>query len=118
MATRRDIAFDAEGVTLRGRLYLPEVPQPEVTLRSLEMAREYEPGTWVYRIGPTPLLMIVADQDTLTPTDLALAAYERALHPKKLLLLKGSHFVPYVEQFEKSSGAAVAWFQEHLMGGH
>ncbi len=88
----------------------------EVTLRSTEMAREYEPGSTIHRISPTPLLMIVADQDHVTPTDLALEAYERALQPKKLVVLKGGHFVPYVEQFSESSAAAVDWFCEHLTG--
>ena len=89
----------------------------EITLRSGEMAREYEPGSWVHRISPTPLLMIVANEDRVTPTDLALEAFERARHPKKLLLLAGGHFVPYVEQFDKSSVAATEWFHEHLMTG-
>jgi len=89
----------------------------EITLRSGEMAREYEPGSWVHRISPTPLLMIVADKDTVTPTDLALDAFERARHPKKLLLLSGGHFVPYVEQLDRASGAAVEWFRQHLMTG-
>jgi len=87
----------------------------QITLRSAEMAREYEPGTWVHRISPTPLLMIVAKEDTVTPTDLSLDAYERALHPKKLILLEGGHFVPYVEQLEKTSGVALEWFSEHLV---
>lgn len=91
--------------------------QNEITLRSSEMAREYEPGTSVARISPTPLLMIVADQDWITPADLALEAYEQAREPKMLLLLKGGHFVPYIEQFDRASGAATAWFREHLMAG-
>lgn len=96
---------------------MPRAPswRNEITLRSGEMAREYEPGSWVHRISPTPLLMIVADKDTVTPTDLALDAYEQARHPKKLVLLSGGHFVPYVEQFDRSSGAAIEWFQEHLL---
>ncbi len=89
----------------------------EITLRSGEMAREYEPGSWVHRMSPTPLLMIVADEDTLTPTDLALDAFERARHPKKLLLLSGGHFVPYVDEFDRTSAAAIQWFHEHLMAG-
>lgn len=40
---------------------------------------------------------------------------ESALHPKKLLLLSGGHFVPYVDQFEESSSAAIEWFHEHLL---
>lgn len=87
----------------------------EITLRSAEMAREYEPGSFIMRISPTPLLMIVADQDWITPADLALDAFETARHPKKLLLLSGGHFVPYIEAFERASAAATEWFHEHLM---
>ena len=86
----------------------------EVTLRSSEMAREYEPGIYVPNISPTPLLMVVGTQDTLTSTDLALQAFERALEPKKLIFLKGGHFVPYVARFEEASAAARDWFTEHL----
>lgn len=87
----------------------------EVTLRSAEMAREYEPGTCVARISPTPLLMLVAREDTLTPTDLALGAYNRALEPKELVLLPGGHFDPYTGAgFELSSAAARDWFVRHL----
>jgi hypothetical protein len=63
--------------------YLQPVPEGlwknEVTLRSTRAARMYEPGIWVSRVSPTPLLMIVARDDKLTIADLALAAYERAL---------------------------------------
>jgi hypothetical protein len=74
----------------------------------------YEPGMWVGRISPTPLLMIVGTKDTLTMTDLELDAYERALEPKRLCLIPGGHFDPYVAGFAKSSGAAIEWFTEHL----
>lgn len=47
---------------------------PDVTIRSLELARANEPGAHVRLISPTPLLMIVAENDQLTPTDLALDA--------------------------------------------
>ncbi len=86
----------------------------EITLRTVEMAREYEPGIYIPRISPTPLLMIVGTQDTVTPTDLALNGYEQALQPKKLVLLDGGHFVPYVDQFVESSNAAKEWFAKYL----
>ncbi len=86
----------------------------EVTLRSLEWAREWEPGRSVERISPTPLLMLVATHDTLTPTDLALAAYARALEPKRLVLVPGGHFAPYGAQFALTSAAARDWFAQHL----
>lgn len=86
----------------------------EVTLRSVEMFSEYEPGSYIQWISPTPLLMVVAAGDHLTPADLALAAYERALEPKKLVLLPGGHFDAYVKDFEVAAGAARDWFVEHL----
>ena len=86
----------------------------EVTLRSLEMFLEYEPGAYIEYLSPTPLLMVVAAQDHLTVADEALAAYERALQPKKLLLLQGGHFDAYIDDFEDASAAACDWFLEHL----
>ena len=87
-----------------------------VTVRSTRLARMYEPGIWARRIGPTPLMMIVATQDTITLTDLALEAYERAHEPKKLVMIPGGHCNPYLSGFDASCGAALKWFQEHL--GH
>lgn len=86
----------------------------EVTLRSAEMARETEPGIYIARISPTPLLMIVAENDMLTPTDLCLEAYQRALPPKSLVMIPGGHFDPYVRHFARTSCAARDWFKQHL----
>jgi fermentation-respiration switch protein FrsA (DUF1100 family) len=85
-----------------------------VTLRSTRAARMYEPGIWIARVSPTPLLLVVAREDTITVTDLALAAYERALEPKKLALVPGGHFAPYADQFALAEAAATGWFREHL----
>jgi uncharacterized protein len=87
----------------------------EVTLRSVEMFTEYEPATYLPWISPTPLLMAVAEGDHLTPTDLAIAAYERAGEPKRLVILPGGHFDAYVDGFDEASGAARDWFVEHLV---
>lgn len=86
----------------------------EVTLRSVEMFTEYEPGIYAKYVSPTPLLMVVAAQDHLTVADEALAAYETALQPKKLALVQGGHFDAYVKGFEQAGGAARDWFVEHL----
>jgi fermentation-respiration switch protein FrsA (DUF1100 family) len=86
----------------------------EVTLRTVELLGEYEPGSYVDRISPTPLLMIIADGDHLAVADEAFAAYNRALEPKKLIVLKGGHFDAYVKDFEASSAAARDWFVTHL----
>jgi fermentation-respiration switch protein FrsA (DUF1100 family) len=95
---------------------LPEgVWKNEVTLRSSSAARMYEPGHWVARVSPTPLLMVVADSDRMTLTDLELAAYERALEPKRLCLIPGGHFDPYLAGFAQSSQSATDWFRRHLL---
>jgi uncharacterized protein len=85
-----------------------------MTVRSSRAARMYEPGTWISRVSPTPLLMIVGLNDTITLSDLALAGYQRALQPKKLVTIPGGHFDPYTDQFDKAAGAARDWFIEHL----
>src|SRR5206468_5696304 len=98
--------------------YLQPVPtaawENQVTVRSTRAARMYEPGAWISRVSPTPLLLVVADHDTITVTDLALAAYQRALEPKKLVLLPGGHFDPYLSRFGEASAAARDWFRRHV----
>jgi fermentation-respiration switch protein FrsA (DUF1100 family) len=89
----------------------------EVTLRSVEMFWEYEPGAYIQWVSPTPLLMVVAAGDHLTVCDLAIEAYELAREPKKLVVLSGGHFDAYVADFAAASGAAAGWFTEHLLGG-
>ena len=87
----------------------------EVTLRTIEMLMEYEPVAYIRRISPTPLLMVLAREDHLTPVDLALEAYEQALPPKQLALLPGGHFGAYVgDGFVRASVAARDFLLEHL----
>jgi fermentation-respiration switch protein FrsA (DUF1100 family) len=99
--------------------YLQPIPpglwENEITLRSTWAARMYEPGIWISRVSPTPLLLVVARDDKLTVADLALAAYERALEPKRLALIPGGHFDPYLAQFPLAEAAATEWFREHLL---
>ncbi|MEY2430912.1 MAG: uncharacterized protein QOC92_637 [Acidimicrobiaceae bacterium] len=86
----------------------------EVTVRTWELYDEYEPAALIERIGPTPLLMIVGAEDTMTPAEDAFAAFDRALEPKKLVTVPGGHYAAYVEYFEQTSTAALDWFVEHL----
>jgi hypothetical protein len=86
----------------------------QVTLRSVEMFTEYEPGSYIGHISPTPLLLVVALGDHLTVADQALAAYERALMPKQLVTLRAGHFDAYETDFDRAATAATDWFREHL----
>ncbi len=88
----------------------------QVSLESMEAFLEYSPAASIHRISPTPLLMVVAGNDTLTPTDLAIAAYERALEPKSLVITSGKHFDAYTEPgLSEAAPPAVEWFRRHLI---
>ncbi len=87
----------------------------EITLSSLELARAHEPALWIERIAPRPLLMIVADNDIVTPTAHALAAFQRAGGPKKLVTVNGGHFDVYSGSgFDTATGETIAWLTAHL----
>ena len=74
----------------------------EVTLRSLELARAYEPAAYIRRIAPTPLLMIVATGDGLTPADLQQEAFNTAHQPKQFAAA-GRPLPVYTEHFERTA---------------
>lgn len=99
---------------------MAELPQlgNAITLASFEKLLEYAPGLFADRIQGVPLLMIVVEDDELTPPDLAFEAFERAGEPKSLLRLSGGHYVPYRSEseagFAVASKAAVDWFARHL----
>ena len=99
--------------TETGKLRAPSW-RNEVTLRTVEMLGEYEPGSYIGRISPTPLLMVVAREDHLTPAHLAIGAYEDAREPKRLVIVPGGHFDAYTIGLEATSGPARDWFVEHL----
>lgn len=85
-----------------------------VTLRTYELYNEYDAAAAIELISPTPLLMIVCSGDETTFADLSLAAYERARHPKRLIVLDGTHMDAYRRHFTTTSSAAVDWFDAHL----
>lgn len=75
----------------------------------------FDPGVCVPRISPAALLMVVASEDRLAATDIAIAAYSRAGQPKRLELIDGDHFVDYEgPAFEKVSAAMREFLLEHL----
>src|SRR5260370_38644112 len=82
----------------------------EATLRSVEMFTEYEPVSYLPYISPTPLLLLVAAGDHLVPSELAIAAYDKAREPKNLVILPGGHFDAYVKGFEAPTAPAPDWF--------
>ncbi len=89
----------------------------EITLESMEHYVEYNPASFIEFISPTPLMMIAAMDDGITPPDLIIEAFEeQAKEPKKLLKLPGGHFDVYNgATFEQASKQSLKWFQQHLL---
>ena len=89
------------------------------TVQSLTYTVLHEPQAYIHRISPTPMLMIVADKDVITQTHLQLAAFEKALQPKRLEILKGvGHFAPYYGKvFEQNIEAQIRFLMELFSGG-
>jgi len=87
-----------------------------VTVESIEKAVQYHPTANIQAISPTPLMMIVASHDTITPTDQAIEAFQRALEPKSLVIVRGGHFEAYQgPKHEQFARPAVEWFRQWLM---
>ncbi|KAG4269876.1 hypothetical protein FPRO04_14756, partial [Fusarium proliferatum] len=79
----------------------------EVTLQSVFKISIFEPQTFIHRISPTPLLMVIAEKDATVPVSSQLEAFASAREPKKLTVIKGSeHFGLYFDkEFEENISA-------------
>jgi fermentation-respiration switch protein FrsA (DUF1100 family) len=75
---------------------------------------EFEPAGWLPYVTPKPLLMIIAENDRCTYTEVQREVYDAAPEPKKLLTYDGGHFDAYTTFFEQTGPPARDWFVEHL----
>ena len=97
-----------EAIDLR---YLGTTRRPFVHWRHF---MEFEPAGWLPYVTPKPLLMIIAEHDICTFTDVQREVYDSAAEPKKLLTYDGGHFDAYTKFFEQTGPPARDWFVEHL----
>jgi hypothetical protein len=118
---RSDIAIDTASPGNSGVEWIRATPPEkltnwgnQMTLRSLELYRSYEPGAFIAQISPTPLLVITMDNDTTTPTDEILEAYNHAREPKRLKILRGGHCDLYCCKRGEATQAALAFYKEVL----
>ena len=87
-----------------------------VSVESLETGIDYDPTAFIHLISPTPLLMVIASDDIVTPTELEKKAFQRAREPKKLVVVPGRHFDAYNGPMHmKFFAPQLEWFQQHLM---
>lgn len=93
----------------------PTTWRNDVTVVSMISEPLWDPGVCTSHIAPTPLMMVVATQDHLADTAVAVAAWDRAGEPKELVTVAGHHFVPYEgESFEVTAGTAARFFTRYL----
>jgi hypothetical protein len=86
----------------------------ELTLRTFDLLRTWEPASFVAAIAPTPLLMIVAANDTTTPTAWQHEAFAAAGEPKRLVEIDCRHYDVYMDRIDEAAAAAREWFAAHL----
>ncbi|HEX3801734.1 MAG TPA: alpha/beta fold hydrolase [Solirubrobacteraceae bacterium] len=84
-----------------------------LTLTSQERYAAYEPGTSLPGVA-VPLLVIFAESDTITPTDLIEQALSGAGANVASLSVPGGHYSVYGTHRERCARAAAAFLAEHL----
>jgi dipeptidyl aminopeptidase/acylaminoacyl peptidase len=88
---------------------------PEFYLRSADYIMRYRPIDFVHKIAPRALLITSVEDDVVTPEDHAVALYERAGAPKKLIRqTETSHYRSYTENFAAIMPQIVDWYDRHL----
>ncbi len=83
-----------------------------LAVASLEQILWYDPGAAIELLSPTPLLMVVAEQDQILPPSIARDTFDRAREPRRWLSLACSHIgvyntEPYLSQ---AADASLEWF--------
>ena len=86
----------------------------KVRLSCVQEIIDYRPAAAAATLT-TPLLVIAVEDDATTPTDHALALYEAARGPKRLLLQRHTtHYASYDRYWEATTPQLVGWFDRYL----
>jgi steroid delta-isomerase-like uncharacterized protein len=87
-----------------------------LTVGSTEKILSYDPGATVEMLSPTPLLMIVAENDQILLPSIAKETFDRAGEPKRWLSLPCAHTGIYnTEPFvSQTAEASLEWFRTFL----
>jgi dipeptidyl aminopeptidase/acylaminoacyl peptidase len=84
-------------------------------LCSADSLLQYRPVEVVDRISPRALLLTSVEDDVVTPEDHAVALFERAGSPKKLIRQAGvKHYESYHRNLELLLPQFVDWYRAHL----
>lgn len=86
----------------------------KVPLAIVDDLLEYRPVEAAARLT-VPLLVVAVENDATTPTDHAVAIYEAARGPKRLIIQRHtSHYEAYAKYADQVIPQMTAWFTEHL----
>ena len=92
--------------------------QEEILLRSAEYIFDYKPIELVGKIAPRAVMIIAVENDATTPTDHAIALYEAAGEPKKLIMQRHTtHYAAYEKYGDTITPEIVDWFRRHMTRG-
>ena len=87
----------------------------EFFLRSADYIMQYRPIDVVDRIAPRALLITSVEDDVVTPEDHAIALFEKAGGPKRLVRQRETtHYRAYKDNYEPLIAEIVAWYDTHL----
>jgi hypothetical protein len=87
----------------------------EFFLRSADYIMRYRPIDVVDRISPRALLITAVEDDVVTPEDHAVALFEKAGGPKKLIRQREtSHYRAYKDNYDLLMTEIVGWYDRHL----
>ena len=87
----------------------------DATMSSLDAILAHAPGRFIDLVAPRPLLMILANDNVITPPDTVREDLARVNGPKRLLEIEGRHYTVYSgEGAAQAAKAATEWFVEHL----
>jgi dipeptidyl aminopeptidase/acylaminoacyl peptidase len=89
----------------------------DVSLAAAEEILDYRPIDAARRLT-TPLLVIGVEGDATTPTDHAVALYEAAQGPRRLVMQRHTtHYAAYDRYWTTVTPLIVEWFDRHLRAG-
>lgn len=93
-----------------------QIREKEVALNSLFNMMSFDPRANIHRVSPTPLLMVLAEDDKVIKTQSQLLMFEMAQEPKQLHIIKGAgHFgMYYGEMFEDNIQAQLNFLKSIL----
>jgi len=88
---------------------------PQFYLKSAEYIMRYRPIDAVARIAPRALMITSVVDHVVTPEDHAIALYEAAGAPKKLVRqAETTHYRSYVQNYEPLMAQMLDWYDRYL----